>query len=135
MRKLLHLLLSAALWCLFFYYWQIVSAQSVGQGTVLAIKVLAVATVVIFVATVWWVGHNIRISRRNRRQGERPALAEELERDILGRQVSAPPLGALRTAGVIEIEIEPDRKIYRIAQAGVVAGGAPVAVQVSGEDG
>jgi len=133
MRKLLHVLLSAALWCLFFYYWQIVAAQTIGPGTVLAIKVLAVASALILIATVLWVFHNLRLSRRNRRRGERPSLPEEIERDVLGRTIEAPALEALKAAGVVEIEIEEGLKIYRIADAAVRAAGHDVVVVVSEE--
>ena len=125
MRNLLHLLLSILLWGVFFYYWEIVAERSLGPGTVLAIKVLAVLVTVMVIVTFWWVAHNLRLAGRPRRRSARPCPAESLDVDVLGRRIEAPPPPALRAAGIVEIEVRDGLKTYRVADE---------LRQVSGED-
>jgi len=122
MRLVVHVLLSIALWVVFVVYWDLVTRDAVGPGTLLAIQVLSVLVVAGTIVTAWWVVHNLRLGRRDRRRAPRPVPAETLTADALGRPVDAPPLAQLRTAGVVEISVDDARKSYRPVTPDGIAG-------------
>ncbi|HOX25346.1 MAG TPA: hypothetical protein PLL30_12765 [Candidatus Krumholzibacteria bacterium] len=119
MRPLLHLILSAAMWCLFGYYWYVVLGREIGPGTMRAVQTLLILVVAGLVVTVVWVAHNLRLARKfaGRRCGAAGTDAPKLERDTIGRPITHPALGELRAAGVIDIEADAGAKRYRVAEA------------------
>ena len=116
MRHILHILISSAMWALFAYYWYVVSGRQVGDTTLRALGILSILILGGLVATFWWVSHNMRLARRNRRRSAPPAKPETRDRDDLGRIIVAPDREALRRARVIEVTLAGDapRKAYRI---------------------
>lgn len=123
MRRLLHIAVSVLLWVVFVYYWDLVSRQTIGRGTLLAIQVLSVAVVGGTIVTLWWIAHNLRLGRRNRRRAPRPAPPETFERDVLGRPLRGPELAELKRAAEVTVAIEGGAKVYAVASAPPTAGG------------
>lgn len=114
MRAALHVLISLVLWGVFFYHWELVTRGAIGRGSVLAMQVMAVLISVGAVVTFWWVIHNLRIGRSDRRRGPPQVGAESLSHDTLGRPVAAPPLPRLKQARQIDVEVADGRKIYSV---------------------
>ena len=124
MRTLVHVLLSIALWVVFVVYWDIVTRQTIGKGTLLAIQVISVLVVTGTILTSWWIVHNLRLGRRNRRRGQRVAPPEALATDALGRAVETPGLATLKLAAAVEIAIVEDRKRYVPVDPTTLGGGS-----------
>ncbi len=123
MRTLLHVLVSIALWVVFAWYWDIVTNEPITRGTILAAQVLSVLVVSGTIVTLWWIAHNLRRGRRNRRSTARAAAPEQLHADTLGRAVLMPGLAALREARAVEIRVSGDQKVYDPVDPGSIAGG------------
>ena len=130
MRHVLHILISLGMWCLFGYYWYVVSGREIGASTIKALSILSIVIVVGLITTFWWVSHNKRLARRNRRTSAPPTRPETFTHDHLGRTVVAPDLALLQAAQVVDVELVPDsraeqsddapeRKVYSVADRGV----------------
>lgn len=124
MRRLLHVLLSIALWVVFVYYWDIVTRDAIGPGTRLAMKVVSALLAFGTLLTFWWIAHNRRLGRRDRRRTPRAVAPDTLAADALGRPIDRPPLDELRAAPMVEIAVNGDRKGYAVVAPGGSAGGA-----------
>ncbi len=107
MRNIFHVVISLLMWCLFGYYWFVVSKREIGAETVQALGVLSIVIVVGLIITFWWVAHNKRLARRNRRQTPAPAVPEPFEVDNLNRTIIAPDITELQSASIIDIELVP----------------------------
>ena len=137
MRHILHVVISLAMWCLFGYYWYVVLGREIPDTTVRALGILSVVIVAGLIATFWWVHHNMRLARRNRRNTPPPTRPETFTHDTLGRVIEAPDPAELRQAKIVDIGVadaedaegrstEPSeaeriaaqRKIYTIAPEG-----------------
>ncbi len=95
------------MWCLFGYYWYVVSNREIGQETVQALGILAVVIVVGVGLTLWWVAHNKRLARRNRRSTPPPPVPEPFDFDTIGRPIEGPNIEVLQAASVIDIDLVP----------------------------
>lgn len=127
MRNALHVIASLLMWCLFGYYWYLVSRRQINEASLEALGILAVIMVVGLVLTLWWVAHNRKLARRNRRTNPPATVPETFDFDTLGRPLVRPEVRQLKSAQVIDIEVEdspdgkaepaptPGRKIYTIA--------------------
>jgi hypothetical protein len=121
-RKLIHAVLSVALWGLFFYYWHVVSQRELGYSTGRALLVLFGILVVAYSWTVFWILHNLRLARRFRnRRSARSPTAPDFSRDFLGRWVrintitsepDAKQFETLRRAAYVEIDSRAGTKLY-----------------------
>ena len=118
---------SILMWCLFGYYWYVVSGREIGAATIQALGILAVVIIVGLFLTFWWVAHNKKLARRNRRSGSPATKPETFETDYLGRAITSPGLDALRQVQVVDIHVEgdihaegddPGCKIYSTAGGG-----------------
>ncbi len=105
MRHFLHVLISILMWCLFGYYWYVVSGREIGHDTRLALGVLALVIVVGLLLTLWWVAHNKKLARRNRRSTPPPLKPEPFDKDNLGRTIEAPDRAVLRDAPIVEVAV------------------------------
>ncbi len=133
MRHFFHVIISLLMWCLFGYYWFVVSKREIGAETVQALGILSIVIVVGLITTFWWVQHNKRLARRNLRNTPAPAVPEPFEVDHLNRRIVAPDISELQAASVIDIELvpfteeeeaaDPDheypgKKVYSVARRG-----------------
>lgn len=105
MRHFLHVLASLLMWCLFGYYWYLVSQRGIGRESIEAVGTLALVVVSGLVSTLWWVAHNKKLARRNRRSNPPPAKPEPFDKDNLGRPIEAPEREVLRAASIVEIAV------------------------------
>jgi len=121
------------MWCLFGYYWYVVSKREIGHETIEALGVLSIVIVVGILTTLWWVAHNNRLAKRNRRNSPPPEVPEPFDVDYLKRPIVAPDIKILQAASIIDIELvplseeeaakDPDneyagKKVYTVARGG-----------------
>jgi hypothetical protein len=120
MRHLLHVIVSLAMWCLFGYYWHVVLGREVGSSTLRALALLGLTVAVGLVATLLWVGHNLRLARKfsGRRRQTPSATPPRLERDTIGRGITHPGLADLRAARVVDITADTTTKSYAVGRLG-----------------
>lgn len=119
LRHLIHTLISVLMWCLFGYYWYLVTARGFSRSSLEALGILSAIITLGLVLTFLWVTHNVRLARRDRRQEARQSPEENLEQDYLSRPVSAPGLQELRQARLIDLSLAAEgRKIYSIPSEG-----------------
>ena len=115
MRNIVHTFLSILMWILFGYYWYLVVSRQINIASVRALGTLALITLVILVATIWWIAHNKKLASRNRRRQAPPPVPEWFESDHLGTPVTSPGLEVLRQAATITINLdEAGRKAYSV---------------------
>ena len=95
------------MWCLFGYYWYVVSQREIGNDTVQALGVLSIVIVVGITGTLWWVAHNKRLAQRNRRSTPPPLVPEPFDVDYLNRPIVAPDIKVLQAASIVDIELAP----------------------------
>lgn len=117
MRHIFHVVVSLAMWCLFGYYWHIVLGREVGPDTVRALMILGLTVVAGLIATLGWVGHNIRLAKRfdGRRQATPHPDGPGLTHDTIGREIDHPGLDHLCGARVIDITADDTTKTYGVA--------------------
>ncbi len=107
MRHFIHVVISLLMWCLFGYYWYVVSGREIGNETVQALGILSIVIVVGLIVTLWWVEHNKRLAQRNRRNSAPPPVAEPFDFDYLKRPIEAPDIEVLQAASIIDIDLVP----------------------------
>lgn len=121
MRNAFHVTISLLMWCLFGYYWYIVGTTQINRASIEAMGVLGLIAAGGLLLTIWWVAHNKKLARRNRRNSAPKTPPETLDEDYLGRVVDRPEMGVLKKAQQVEISLEagdpedpadPGRKIY-----------------------
>lgn len=126
MRNIVHVIVSVLMWGLFGYYWYVVSGREIGEATIQALGVLAVVIIVGLILTFWWVAHNKKLARRNRRSTSPATSPETFVADTLGRPITAPDMAVLHAARIVDIHLDIDadnpddvgRKIYTAATGG-----------------
>ncbi len=115
------MVLGVLLWVVFGYYWHLVMKQPVTEQTRHALIAVGAIVGAITLFDVFWVLHNRRIARHNRRRA-RPVFIEPPRRDFLGRTFMATSDEDLRRAHYIEVhviqmeddELESGHKLFRI---------------------
>lgn len=113
-QRLLHLAALVVGWGLFFWAWYDVLGQP--WNTEYLTWLIAGSLVILPSLTIAWVLHNVGIHhRKGPRKGAR-GVDETYRHDWNGRKISA-DLPALASAGIVVIDIEGDRKVYRAAGA------------------
>ena len=122
MRNVAHIIVSLGMWLLFGYYWYVVLGREIGASTIQALGILSVIIVCGLIATFWWVSHNMRLARRNRRLNPPSTQPETFEHDSLGRAIVAPDLARLRAARIVDVEILADDAAARPAGGGQTSG-------------
>ncbi len=95
------------MWCLFGYYWYVVSGREIGNDTIQALGVLSIVIILGILGTLWWVAHNKRLAQRNRRNSPPPEVPEPFDVDYLKRPIVAPDISILKAASIIDIELVP----------------------------
>lgn len=126
-RNAIHVIASLLVWCLFGYYWYLVSKSQINRSSLEALAILSVIVVVGLVLTLLWVAHNRKLARRNRRTTPPSTVPETFDFDYLGRPLDRPEVGQLKAAQIIDIEVVddedgkgtddrmPGRKVYAVA--------------------
>jgi len=121
-RNAIHVFVSLLMWCLFGYYWYTVSKKQINQSSLEALGILAVIVVVGLTLTLWWVAHNKKLARRNRRTSAPATVPETFDFDTLGRPLDRPEVSVLQAAQVIDVAVGPGSqenelgmKIYTVA--------------------
>lgn len=109
MRNAIHVFVSLLMWCLFGYYWYVVSQNQLNQASLQAVGILAIIVVVGLGLTLWWVAHNKKLAQRNRRTSAPATVPETFDFDFLGRPLDRPSVDALKAAQVIEVVLGPGR--------------------------
>jgi hypothetical protein len=103
-RTFIHMLLGVLLWVVFGYYWYLVMRQPVTEQTRHALLTVGCIVAVVTLFDLFWIGHNVRISRRTRRL-TRPAATDAPLADFLGRTFVAQSEEQLRRARYIEVHV------------------------------
>ena len=117
-RVFFHAILAVLGWILFAYFWRIVAAVGLSPGARLALIAMAVFLAILLVSTVWWILHNVRIGRRNRRTSLFGVEEKPYEFDKTGFKVDMPDPESMKSARIIEIAVEGSVKKYRTTPDG-----------------
>jgi hypothetical protein len=117
-RLIVHALLALLGWIHFAYFWRIVSAAGLSTGAHVALTGMVIFFAILLVATTWWVVHNLRIGRRNRRSAVTGAEEKPYELDKTGFVVVTLDPRVMKSARLIEIAVEGSRKLYRLGAGG-----------------
>lgn len=94
------------MWCLFGYYWLVVSRGQISRSAITALGVLGLVFTVGVVLTLWWIAHNKKLARRNRRNTPGRPVPEEFASDWLGRPLDRPARELLARAQVIGVDLQ-----------------------------
>jgi len=119
LRTIFHMLLGLLLWAVFVWYWSIVMQRPISDETRRALLIVGITVGAITLFDVFWVFHNIRISRRNRRTTRRPQVRAP-SHDFLGRSFIAQSDDSVRRARYVEVhvveigETDADRRSHKL---------------------
>lgn len=118
-RLVVHVVVAVLSWLLFAYYWWLVSRRQLNPQTLQALTILTALVAALWVATVAWVGHNLRLARRLGERRQRRASIPELRPvDTLGRTVEREGAVPPALAPYLEIDIDEERGIKRMRSLG-----------------
>ena len=115
-RLVLHVAFAVLGWVLFIYFWRIVGERGLSPGALISLVAMAVFLAAVIISTTLWIVHNLRISRTNRRKGNREVPELAYLQDKIGYTIENEDFEALKGARLIEVDIEGERKIYRRAR-------------------
>ena len=119
LRHAIHTLLSVLMWCLFGYYWYLVTGRGFSRSSLEALGILSAIITLGLVLTLLWITHNVRLARLDRRKEMIQGPEEDLTEDYLKRPITAPNIQELREARLIDLTLEEEgRKIYSISSEG-----------------
>jgi hypothetical protein len=111
-KGIFHTFLAVMTWLLFLYWWnQVIPKISVEDASV-AFLVIFLTLLITSVLTLLWVRHNLGIFRRKGPRKGLPAVSEEILSDSLGRTLDLPGYDSLKSAPVVFISREDDRKRF-----------------------
>lgn len=102
-RSIIHIVFGIVLWVVFGYYWHLVMQQPITGETKRALIAVGTIVAVITIFDWLWIFHNLRIGRRTRRLGRRPAPPAPTA-DFLGRTFTAQE-DVLHRARYIEVSV------------------------------
>ena len=114
-RRLGQFALAVSAWCLFGYYWWLVSRRRLNPETITALTALAIIDGSICMITLVWVRHNLRIAlRTGDRRKMRPRPPAPSTTDSLGRPIQVEGGAPLTLASYVDVEIdETGQKLFR----------------------
>ena len=116
-REAFHVLIAAATWLLFIYWWGIVLPQIRRDDAVSAGLFIALSTLVTVLLTAAWVRYNLGIHRRKGPRLQLTPAAPPRDTDALGRKIVRPDEGTLRAARVVVVAVDGDVKTIRPGEA------------------
>ena len=114
-QRLIHALLIAIGWVLFFGFWWRVLFQQQRDFAVVALLIVAVAILTPLV-TLYWVTHNVGIFRKKGPRKANRSMQYAYARDWSGKPVSA-DWEIIRVAPRIVVDADEDGKYYLIEKA------------------
>ncbi|MCK4351024.1 MAG: hypothetical protein KAX13_09200 [Candidatus Krumholzibacteria bacterium] len=117
-RLAFHVAIAVVGWILFAYFWRAVGERGLSPGAVISLIAMAIFLAIVIIMTTLWIVHNLRISRRDRRTGNRPVAEVPYHQDKIGHTIEGEGFDSLRSADMIEVAVEGGKKIYRRAKAG-----------------
>ncbi len=117
-RIAFHIAIAVVGWILFAYYWRVVGERGLSPGAIISLIAMAIFLAVVVIITTLWIVHNLRISRSDRRTGNRPVAEVPYHQDKIGHTIEGEDFDSLRSADMIEVTIKDGKKIYRRAKAG-----------------
>lgn len=127
-RRTIHLLVALAGWVLFTYWWWLVMRQTGRDQIVWTLTFIAISLAVIVLATVLWVVHNVRLSRR---KGPRLKVGTRPAGERAGTRTPAPlPQrgdAGLTTSPLVRVVVEGGTKAYRASESSAGIGSLPAA--------
>jgi hypothetical protein len=120
-RQALHVVIGIAFWALTAVLWYMLWTQHKATGASLLSSAARVGICLgaVLGVTLWWVSHNVAISRRKGPRTGRPALPPNTYNDRLGRRLAWELEGGAAdapAAGHLVVEIDGHVKTYRSAR-------------------
>lgn len=115
-RMAFHVAIAVIGWVLFAYFWRVVGERGLSQGAALSLIAMAAFLAIVIVMTTLWIVHNLKISRTDRRTGNRPVAEVQYQKDKIGYEIESEGFDSLRSADLIEVAVEEGKKIYRRAK-------------------
>lgn len=109
----MHGVLAVCGWILFAYFWRVVTTVGLSAGARTALFAMVIFLAILLVLTTWWIAHNLRIARKNRRRKTLEPVEKLYLFDVCGLRVEMPDHALMKSASVIEIAIDDSRKTYR----------------------
>ncbi len=109
-REALHVLIAAATWFLFIYWWGIVLPQVRRDEAVSAALFIALSSLATALLTAAWVRYNLGIYRRKGPRLQLTPAAPPRDADALGRKIVRPDDGTLCASRIVVVAVDGDRK-------------------------
>ncbi len=116
-REALHVLIAAATWLLFLYWWGIVLPQVRRDEAVSAALFIAVSSLATVLLTAAWIRYNLRLYRRKGPRLQLTPAAPPRDADRLGRKIVRPDGGTLRASRVVVVGFDGDVKTFEPGEA------------------
>ena len=117
-RIVFHVAIAVVGWILFAYFWRIVGERGLSPGATISLIAMAIFLAVVIVMTTFWILHNLRISRSDRRTGNRLVAETPYLQDKIGHTIEVEDCDSLRSADIIEVDVRDGKKIYRLVKKG-----------------
>lgn len=76
---------------------------------------------VLFIVSLFWIAHNLRLARRGRRSSSTPYFPGSRDRDKFDRSLVIEDLETLRTSPVVVVDADEEGKSYVRDDEGRVA--------------
>lgn len=116
-QGIFHALIAVLAWFLFFYWWNEVIPQTNVDDAAMAFLVIFLTVLLSSVLTLLWVRYNIGIFRRKGPRKILPAVSEERDADPLGRTLDHPGTETLKSAPVVVVSHEGERKKFALPRS------------------
>ena len=110
----LHALIVVLTWILFITWWNQVIPQVTTEDASVAFFVIFLTILICSVLTLLWVRYNVGIFRRKGPRKTLPLVSEECEADHLGRRLDHPGYEFLKSAPLVVVSREEDRKNFKV---------------------
>ncbi len=115
-RIVFHVAIAVLGWLLFAYFWRAVGERGLSPGVIISLVAMAIFLATVIIMTTLWIVHNLRISRRDRRTGNRPVAEVLYQQDKIGQTIEGEDFDSLRSADMIEVAVKDGKKTYRRAK-------------------
>ncbi|MBW3563654.1 MAG: hypothetical protein KY459_02910 [Acidobacteria bacterium] len=99
-------------WTIFFYWWSIVLKETTSGAFIDVIAGLMFVLAVLFIVSIFWIAHNLRLARRGRRSSSTPYFPGSRGRDKFDRSPVIENLETLRTWPVVVVDTDEEGKSY-----------------------
>jgi hypothetical protein len=113
-RGISHAFLVILTWILFVYWWNQVIPQITVEDASMAFLVIFLTFLICTILTLLWVRYNVGIFRRKGPRKNLPSVSEERDADYLGRRLDHPGYDCLKSARLVVVSREDDRKNFKV---------------------